>query len=194
MADKSYLKQFWDFLRQDTWPSLVVTLVIAFIVIKFILFPILSLATGSSLPLVIVESCSMHHYENGFDKIFSTSNVYVNNNISESQTGNWVFQDGFNKGDIIFVVGAKNVNVGDVIIFNGGAAYPIIHRVVSADDDYYATKGDNYVTNSRQLPVEQKISEDRILGKALFRIPYVGWIKLIFYEFSRSANERGFCG
>jgi hypothetical protein len=146
------------------------------------------------LPLVIVESCSMHHYENGFGKIFAAGNVYSENNISQSDTKNWVFQDGFNKGDIIFVTAADNIKVGDVIIFNAGAQYPLIHRVVKIDESVYSTKGDNYLTNSKQLSVEKQISKNQIVGKAVFRIPYAGWVKLIFYEFSRPANERGFCG
>ncbi|MDP2947530.1 MAG: hypothetical protein Q8N88_05440 [Nanoarchaeota archaeon] len=190
--EKSFLKKFRDFLREDSWLSLIVVLGIAFLVIKFFFFPLLSFLTGSSLPLVIVESCSMHHYENGFEKIFETSEVYAKNNISLKDTGNWIFQDGFNKGDIIFVVGADNIEVGDVIIFEAGARYPLIHRIVNIDENYQ-TKGDNYMTNSKQLSVEKKISENQVLGKALFRIPYAGWIKLIFFEFGRSSNERGFC-
>ena len=191
MEKENFLKKFWNFLCEDSWPSLVVSLVIALIVIKFILFPVLSLLTGTYLPLVIVESCSMHHYENGFDKIFSTSNVYSEKNISLSETSNWPFQNGFNKGDVIFVVGAKNVNVGDVIIFNGGAANPIIHRVVSLNP--IETKGDNYITNPAQLPAEKNINKNQIIGKAVFRIPYIGWLKLIFYEFARPESERGIC-
>lgn len=193
MNEKNYLKKFWNFLREDSWASLVIVLIIAFIVIKFFFFPILTFLTGSPLPLVIVESCSMHHYDSGFEKIFETSDVYRNNNITLEETENWVFQNGFNKGDVIFVVGAEKIKAGDVIIFNGGARYPLIHRVVSADEEY-ATKGDNYKTNPTQLSVEKEISKDQILGKALFRIPHIGWAKLIFFEFRKSPNERGLCG
>lgn len=186
------LKKFWAFLQKDTWLSLIVTLIIAFVVIKYIFFPLLSLATGTSLPLVIVESCSMHHYQGGFEQSF-TSPVYANKGINLNDTKNWIFQNGFNKGDVIFVVGPKNIHVGDVIIFQAGAANPIIHRVISINDGIYSTKGDNHLTNAGQLPSEMSINQDQIIGKALFKVPFVGWAKLIFFEWSRAPTERGLC-
>lgn len=185
-----YPKRFWKFLQEDSWSSFIVTLILAFIIIKFVFFPGLSLITGTSLPLVIVESCSMYHHEDGFERTFE-SDVYENNGLSLADTGNWIFQNGFSKGDVIFVVGAKNVEVGDVIIFNGGAQHPLIHRVVSTDP--IATKGDNYKTNSQQLSVEKSISENQLVGKALFKVPFIGWAKLIFFEGGRDARERGLC-
>ncbi len=186
------LRKFWKFLHEDSWSSFVVTLILAIIIIKFIFFPSLSYLTGTPLPLVIVESCSMHHYENGFEKIFDTSDVYGEKNISLSDSIDWIFQNGFNKGDVIFVVGVKDIKVGDVIIFNGGTNYPIIHRVVEVGNSY-ATKGDNYMTNSKQLSSEKVINKNQVVGKALFRVPFIGWIKLIFFEFGRDAQSRGFC-
>ncbi|MCK4996877.1 hypothetical protein KAS08_01110 [Candidatus Pacearchaeota archaeon] len=189
--NSNYFKRFWAFLQKDTWPSFVVTLALAFVLIKFIFFPGLSLLTGTALPLVIVESCSMYHHEGGFEKIFE-SPVYEKNGISIVDTNEWSFRDGFNKGDVIFVVGARNVEIGDVIIFNAGAKHPLIHRVVE-DEDNYATKGDNYKTNARQLTSEKNISEEQFVGKALFRVPFIGWAKLIFFEAGRSPNDRGLC-
>ena len=188
---KRELKNVWKFLQEDSWPSFVVTLMLAFIIIKFVFFPGLSLLTGTSLPLVIVESCSMYHHEAGLEKTFESS-VYEDYGLSLGDSIGWDFQNGFSKGDVIFVVGAKNAEVGDVIIFNGGAKYPLIHRIVE-DGDSYATKGDNYKTNSRQLDSEKNISEDQLIGKALFRIPFIGWAKLIFFEMGRIPSARGFC-
>ena len=186
------LKRFWDFLQEDSWASFAVVLLLAFIIIKFIFFPGLSLATGTSLPLVIVESCSMYHHEAGFEKVFGGSDVYADNGISLEDTGNWVFQNGFAKGDVIFVVGVYEPEVGNVIIFEGGAQYPLIHRVVEAGETY-STKGDNYKTNSKQLNSEKDIGKEQIIGKALFRVPFVGWAKLIFYESGRAQSQRGLC-
>lgn len=193
MVNKIYnaYKRLWNFLQEDSWSSFVVTLILAFVIIKFIFFPGLSLITGTSLPLVIVESCSMYHYENGFERIFD-SPVYDNYGISLEDSENWVFQNGLNKGDVVFVVGAKNIEVGDVIIFNGGIQHPLIHRVVGTGDNY-ATKGDNYKTNSNQLPKEKNISENQLIGKAVFKIPFVGWAKLILFEGGRSPQDRGLC-
>ena len=184
-------KKFWVFLKKDSWASFAVTLLLAFVIIKFVFFPGLSLITGTGLPLVIVESCSMYHHDAGFDNTFE-SDVYEDYGLSLADTGNWIFQNGFSKGDVIFVVGARNVEVGDVIIFNGGAQHPLIHRVVEVDDGY-ATKGDNYKTNAKQLSMEKDISEEQVIGKALFKVPFIGWAKLIFFEGGRSARERGLC-
>lgn len=187
----SYIKKSWEFLKEDSWSSFFVTLLLAFVIIKFIFFPGLSFVTGTDLPLVIVESCSMYHYENGFDKIFE-SPVYNNYGVNLNDSRNWVFQNGFSKGDVIFVVGAKDADVGDVIIFNGGARYPLIHRVVGKGDNY-STKGDNYKTNSRQLNFEKNIPKNQVIGKALFKIPFIGWAKLIFFEGKRNPHDRGMC-
>lgn len=183
--------KFYRFLKKDSWSSFVVTLILAFIFIKFIFFPVLSLVTGTTLPLVIVESCSMYHHEDGFEKTFS-SPIYAGLSIDLDNTTNWPFQNGFSKGDVIFVVGADNIKVGDVIIFNAGSRYPLIHRVVSAGETY-STKGDNYKTNSDQLIFEKGIEQNQIVGKALLKIPAIGWLKLVFYEWTRRPGEKGFC-
>lgn len=188
---KESLRRFWKFLKKDSWASFAVTLLIAFIVIKFIFFPGLSLITGTSLPIVIVESCSMYHQDPGFENTF-TSPVYEKYGINIGDTKGWDFPNGFSKGDLIFVVGAKNIEIGDVIIFHGGTANPLIHRVVKAGETY-STKGDNYKTNSQQLASEMNIQEEQIIGKALFKIPAVGWAKLIFFESNRPVGERGLC-
>jgi len=189
-------KKFWVFLKKDSWASFAVTLLLAFVIIKFVFFPGLSLITGTSLPLVIVESCSMYHHEDGFENTFE-SDVYGDYGLSLADTYNWIFQNGFNKGDVIFVVGARNIEVGDVIIFNGGAQHPLIHRVVEVPEDEdnndYGTKGDNYRTNAKQLNSERSISEEQLVGKALFKVPFIGWAKLIFFEGARPVRERGLC-
>ena len=170
---------------------MLVSLILAFLVIKFIIFPVLIALTGTPLPLVIVESCSMYHHEDGFQQTF-TSSVYSNYNISLNDTQDWSFQNGFAKGDIIFVVAPKNLKVGDVIIFNGGQANPIIHRLVSVGE-ISTTKGDNYITNKGIGSFEKSITSDQILGKAVFRIPYIGWIKMIFFDWRNPASARGLC-
>ncbi len=184
---KKQLKRFWNFLREDSWQSLVVSLILAFVLIKFVFFPLLSLATGTSLPIVIVESCSMYHSTNLEDVL--QNSIYGEHNISLTDASDWSFKNGLNKGDIVFVVGTKKekLKVGDVIVFNGGQAHEIIHRLISVGDNF-TTKGDH---NSGLLGAEQNINPNLISGRAVFRIPYVGWVKLIFYEAGR--GDRGFC-
>lgn len=183
---KKYLRKFWAFLKEDSWQSLIVTLIIAFVVIKFVFFPLLSLATGTVLPLVIVESCSMYHSD-GLETVLENT-IYDDYNIGFEDTSDWVLQDGLNKGDIVFAVGVKNLEVGDVIIFNAGRSHPIIHRVISTDP--LTTKGDH---NSGLLTAEQNINPNTLIGKSVFRIPAIGWIKLIFFEPFRSDSEKGLC-
>ncbi len=186
------LKKFWEFLKEDSLKSLIVTLILAFILIKFAIFPTLSFITGSTLPIVIVESCSMYHDEAGFEGTFTKPDVYNDYNLGLEDTEDWIFPNGLKKGDIIFVVGPKNIEIGDIIIFIGNARHPIIHRVMD-DTEPYATKGDNYKTNSQQLASEKQIYDEQLIGKAVFRIPYLGWIKLIFFDWQFKPEQRGFC-
>lgn len=127
------------------------------------------------------------------EKSFESSSVYEDYGLELANTIGWDFQNGFSKGDVIFVVGARNVEVGDVIIFHEDVQYPLIHRVVSVEDDVYSTKGDNYKTNSQQRPAEKSIDESRLIGKALFKVPAIGWVKLIFFEAGKSTDRRGLC-
>lgn len=201
---KETIKKIYTFLKKDSWTSLLVNLILALIFIKFIFFPLLTLVTGSPLPLVIVESCSMYHHEYGFERILDENAVYQRDfDITLEDTINWPFQNGLKKGDVIFIVGAKNIEKGDIIIFNpedSMAPYPIIHRIVTKDP--LGTKGDNFQTNSKQLTKnnnanqidETDIEEDQVIGKALFRVPLAGWVKLIFFEPLREPSSRGFCG
>jgi len=182
------LKKFYKFLQKDTWESLIIFFVLAIILIKFVFFPLLSLLTGTVLPLVIVESCSMYHNENGMEEVIQ-KNFYKQNGIILDHTNEWDFKNGLNKGDVIFVVGDKTIEKGDVIIFNGGTNHPIIHRLMD-ENEPYSTYGDH---NTGQLNVEKQISPNQLVGKAIFKIPYIGWIKLIFFENSRDPNQRGLC-
>ena len=106
---------------------------------------------------------------------------------------------GFNKGDILFIVKAKpdKLKVGDIIIFNAGERNPVIHRIMNISVDsstkqlIFSTEGDN---NNGQLPQEQIIHEDQLVGKAELKLlPFIGWGKLIFFESQKPSYERGFC-
>tara|TARA_Y100000310_G_C20659686_1_gene804012 strand:+ start:1225 stop:1842 length:618 start_codon:yes stop_codon:yes gene_type:complete len=197
---KNLWKKFWFLLwKDDSLKGWVFSVVFLFIFIKFIFFPGLSLVTGTSLPLAIVESCSMYHDGNFLsdsDKWWiDNEEKYSQFDINKEDFGNFIFGKGFNKGDILFVVGAnpEKIKKGDVIIFQTGSGNPIIHRVVSVngEDVVFSTLGDN---NDGQHGFEKNISEEKILGKAVFKIaPYFGWVKLIFFESKRPASERGFC-
>lgn len=181
-------KRFWAFLKKDTWGSWLVSLGLAFILIKFVFFPLLSFATGAPLPLVVVESCSMYH-EKDFDAWWQSNDLwYENKGISKERFEEFPFKNGLNKGDIILVWGRGDYRVGDVVIFNSIFQHPLIHRSVNKNP--LGTKGDH---NPIQLEAEKVIDDGAYLGKAVGRVPGLGWLKLIFFEGTRPADERGFC-
>ncbi len=201
---RQFLKRFWWIIwKDDSFKGWLISLIFIFIVIKFIFFPLLSFATQTTLPLAIVESCSMHHKGTlfgNFDNWWMRHETkYSEFRITKYAFGHSTFKKGFTKGDILFIVGVKpeKIHIGDVIIFNGGQKNPIIHRVIKINKDsgtnkfIFSTIGDN---NQGQLSVEENISEDQIVGKAVLRVaPYLGWGKLLFFEQSRISNEKGLC-
>ncbi len=207
------LKEFWKFLNKDSWQSTIVFVLLVLIFIMFIFSPLIGLLTGfsysestiapklkstfpfvslssGSMNLVIVESCSMYHSVELEDIL--TNKIYSEKGISLEDTEKWNFQNGFTKGDIIFSIAPNNLEVGDVIIFNSGqpnVRYPIIHRIIRADETF-TTKGDN---NQGLLEYEKVILPEQVLARSAFRIPYVGWIKLFFFEWQKPQEQRGLC-
>jgi len=207
---KAKLKKFWKWLWQsDSIWSYIVFLIIVFVFIKFIFLPGLSLAFGmglSGLPLAIVESSSMDHHilqdstglticgKNFQDTKFLDSEEYwstcgswyeQNMNITKEQFSSFSFKNGFRKGDIMVIVKKKAVNIGDILVFEAGSAHPIIHRVISLNP--LQTKGDH---NGAQLVPgnnpynadERAVPENKIIGTAVFKIPWLGWPKLFIVE------------
>jgi signal peptidase I len=181
---------------------------LAFIFIKFIFLPLLALIFGTSLPLAIVESSSMDHsavknsinqyelcgnyFSSGksfkFEEYWNTCGKWYedNTNITKTQFSDFRFKNGFKKGDIMIIFGKKNLKRGDVVVFNAGRNHPVIHRVINLNP--IQTKGDH---NSGQITPandpyygtdETNITPSQIIGVAVFRVPYLGWIKLFFFE------------
>lgn len=196
---KTFWKKFWFLIwKDDSWRGWIFSVLFLFIFIKFIFFPILGFLAGTSLPLAIVESCSMHHNGNlvsDFDSWWEKGGKwYEDSGITKQEFQEFPSKNGFNKGDIFFIIGTKpeKLNIGDIIVFNGGRKNPIIHRVVGLNP--LQTKGDNWKTNSGQLRGEQNIQENQLIGKAVFKLaPYLGWGKLIFFEKLKPVPERGLC-
>lgn len=197
MKIKENLIKFWKFLKADTWQSWLVSMVLLIILIKFIIFPLASAITGTPLPLVIVESCSMYHSQNFESWWDAQGGWYEQKGITKEQFQQFSMKNGLNKGDILLVLGRTEPKLGDIIIFNAGSKYPLIHRVVS---EYpLETKGDHNSdqlrpSNNRVGIDETKINPEEVLGEAKVKvIPLLGWIKLIWYEPFKSSEERGFC-
>lgn len=200
-AGKIWDKIWFLLWKDDSLKGWFFSIIFLFVLIKFIFFPILSLVTGTSLPLAIVESCSMYHDGNIFSNYDSWwekhESKYLDLNITKEDFDDFRFTKGFNKGDILFIIDAdpEKLEIGDIIIFDSGQKNPIIHRIINIENQegkyVFSTIGDN---NNGQLSFEKTISEDQLIGKALFKVvPYAGWGKLIFFEGSRPESEKGFC-
>lgn len=203
----SLIKRIWHFVWNDNSVlSWVVNIALAFIIIKFLVYPGLGLVLSTGSPVVAVVSCSMEHKSTdcgsgtgyklcgesfamaqnmGFDSYWQAcGRWYESRNITKDLFSQFSFSGGLGMGDLIILKGRKasDLNVGDVVVFNGNRNEPIIHRVVDKrlpDDRGYVigTKGDN---NEEQIDYETSIQESRIVGKALFRIPFLGYVKIAF--------------
>jgi signal peptidase I len=226
---KRLLKKIWYFIwEEDSLASWVVNIILAFVLIKFIVYPGLGLILSTTHPIVAVVSSSMEHRskpncidyktfkilnkefkycvkekyricgknvdKKGFlnlDEYWEECGQWYESNIKifKKDFDSFIFKNGFNKGDIMVLRGGKpqNIKRGDVIVFRGGNSDPIIHRVIKVwqqDDIYYfQTKGDN---NQRSIEgIESNINENKIIGKAVFRIPLLGYIKIWFVDLLR---------
>ncbi len=204
---KQWSRKAWHFFWEDDsiW-SWLANIAIAFVLIKFVVYPLLGLFLGTSYPLVAVISESMMHRPQGgmtscwpestqlpesFDNYWSTCGYwYDSRGVTKEQFDTFPFRDGFDKGDVILLWRAnkENIQVGDILVFQGGKPQPIIHRVVKVWQEegkyYYQTKGDHNSNSGGGIP-ETKIGEERVYGKGLVRVPYLGWVKIIFVEMLR---------
>lgn len=96
---------------------------------------------------------------------------------------------GFDMGDLLILsgYGKADFKEGDVIVFTpsvpcgqGQAKVPIVHRIISINSDgSFQTQGD---ANRGQLACEKSIQPGQIHGKAIFIVPYLGWIKIFAAE------------
>ena len=186
MDFKIALKKTWSFIWNDnSLLSWIVNIILAFLIVKFLLYPGLGLIMQTNHPIVAVVSGSMEHNGNFDDWWEENRQWYEEHGFTKEQFSSFSMSNGFNKGDIIFLIGTNNIRVGDVIVFQGNSKNPIIHRAVNryAEEGkiFYTTKGDANSGSSQELG-EIKIPEERLIGRSIFRIPYLGWIKIIFTE------------
>jgi len=207
---KKSWKKVWKFLwHSDSAASWIVNIIIAFLLIRFVVYPLLGLVLGTGFPVVAVVSESMEHglyndqlcgqdfaeFPESFDSYWNICGYwYEKINISKEEFEQYPLKNGFNRGDIIVLRGAHrdSLSVGDVLVFQGPKPQPIIHRVVKewevVNDEtgevgmYYQTKGDHNRDSFGGDLGELEIGEDRILGKGWLRIPYLGWIKIAFVD------------
>jgi len=151
-------KKAWDFFwHDDSFLSWLANVVVAFVGIKYVFYPLLALILGTGLPVVAVISGSMdHNPQNGLlcgvqetDYWTACGEWYEQNNISQEQFQEFVFPQGFRKGDVMMIYRStpENTEIGDVLVFQSNKPYPIIHRIVDIQEEqgirYYVTKGDH---------------------------------------------------
>lgn len=197
-------KRFWKFFwHSDSFWSWLVNIIVAFFVIRYLFYPFIGMVLGTGFPIVAVVSESMEHglhngmicgnqfrdFKESFDNYWdSCGSWYENRGITKKQFQNFKFRNGFNKGDVIILwrSNPQNTEVGDILIFQNDKPQPIIHRVVkiTKEDDqrYYTTKGDHNSNTINGSFGETKINESRVYGKGILRIPYLGWLKILFVE------------
>lgn len=190
---KNWLKKVWYFIwEEDSLESWIVNIILAFVIVKFLIYPALGFFLGTGYPVVAVVSGSMEHSSPDFDRWWEENKEWYTKNNFTKEEFDVGFNNGFNKGDIIFLKGAKpkNIKEGTVIVYSTGYhVYPIIHRVtkveVNSSGDYvFQTKGDN---NQGEDPAA--VGEQQVVGKAIFRIPLLGWIKIWFTESVRGVKD-----
>ena len=197
-------KKVWHFLWNDDsiW-SWLANIIVAFLLIRFIVYPVLGAVLGTSFPIVAVVSESMEHglhnqmicgqkldeFRHSFDNYWDICGYwYEDRGITKEQFATFPLKNGFDKGDVIILWRANkdNIDVGDVLIFQGGKLQPIIHRVVNITQEndrlYYQTKGDRNSKSISGIYGEEKITQERIYGKGVLRIPYLGWVKILFVD------------
>lgn len=188
--------------------SFILEILFIFIFVKFIFLPSINFIFQTDFPIVIVMSNSMHHKPTQSEGSYmlcgnyyvtkpTTTNFYGwwyyckdwydKNNITKEEFENYKFKNGFSKGDILLVTGInpKNLKKGDVIVYQTMIrAEPIIHRLVKIENKnnelIFQTKGDNNLKTFEGL--DTNIKEEKIYGKAYFKIPYLGYIKIFIYE------------
>lgn len=215
---KKALKKLWWFIWESNsvW-SWIVNIILAFVIIKFMVYPALGFALGTTHPVVAVVSSSMEHNAvpiclesaNGKCILYKTGRYSIcgfevnkkgfldlgeyysvcgdwyldNTDITKEMFSEFKFKNGFNKGDIMILVSPKNIGTGDIIVFNvNHRADPIIHRVVDINEEGYMTKGDH---NHRPWDFEYNVTKEVVIGKAVARVPFLGWIKIGFINLLR---------
>lgn len=188
-------KKIWRFIwDEDSIWSWLANIVLAFLLIKFIVYPGLGFVLGTQFPIVAVVSGSMEHktpfetWWNGeccTNQQCTTKNqhedIYKKHSITKENFVTFPHTSGFNKGDIMILKGANEIKQGDVIVFMAeGRQDPIIHRLIKITDRSYTTLGDNNCGSIADF--EKTIRQEKIIGKAFIRIPLLGWLKIFFVD------------
>lgn len=193
---QNVLKRAWNYVwhGESTW-SLLLSILLVFVIVRFIVYPAAGFILGTQFPVVAVVSGSMEHQGLNTEQWWSSSccrdqactttstqaALYDGYNIIMQDIASYRFPNGFNKGDIMILSNAHDARVGDTLVFfSSRRAEPIIHRIIRIDNTgSYRTKGDN---NCAIADFEEYIPQENVVGKAIARIPWLGYIKIWFVK------------
>ncbi len=180
---KKYTKRIWRFLvHEDSWASFVADAILIVLIGKFVALPLIGLVMGTPLPAVAVVTSSMDHHGLDFDSWWAqNSEWYIEHNITKAQFEQFYLKNGFVKGDIMIMKGVdvNDLKVGDIIVYHSPVGIDIIHRVIWTNGEAVGVKGD---ANSDQLSFEKKLTQEDIKGRAIGKVPKLGWVKVIFVD------------
>ncbi|MBI2105649.1 signal peptidase I [Candidatus Woesearchaeota archaeon] len=204
-------KKIWWFLwKDDSFASLLVNILLAIVLIKYILYPGLGLILGTSFPVVAVVSCSMQHdptncwadcYLRGEGSLNSCLNKNENlcgRNANElkgdywNTCGEWYEGRKISEEEFSTFQQSNGFNIGDIFILKKADDIKIGDVIV------YNNKYSNapiihrvvgiedgyYMTkgdhNADASFFERKIGKEQVYGKVLLKIPYLGLVKVLF--------------
>lgn len=154
------LKKLW---RNDYFQTIITIAIIVLIVFGF--WNALQFTSGTKYPIVAVSGASMC-------------------TLPGSHCDGWThpFERTLHDGDLVFLQGVnpEDIKVGDIIVYSKSDGDLIIHRVITiipSDTDgkiYFETQGDG--NNGPDRPL---VSQDDVVGRVVFRIPWLGHIMLL---------------
>ena len=112
-------------------------------------------------------------------------------NITKEQFSSFDYNRGLYIGDVMVLYGRDpaKIKVGDILVFEPGdrdwflSHGPVIHRVVEKWQDdvgkyHFKTKGDHNKDSSTMNNFESDIPEERVIGVAVVRVPFLGYVKI----------------
>lgn len=171
--------------KEESVEGYILFLIFAIVLFKWIIPFFSKILLGTDMPIYVIVTPSMEHKD--LERINQTFYRYFKErNISIEE---FPFKNGLNKGDVVLVVGKnpKQIKVGDVVVFvPRGSKSVLLHRVVEKECNtkcFFTMKGDNnpFSLNYSFLS-EVDVPEENIKGIVVFRIPYIGYPKVILVE------------
>jgi len=215
------LQKFWKYIwYDDSFGSYIANFAVAFIFIKFILFPSLGFVLNNDYPIVAIVSGSMEHkivdgvvcdvndlngdmnLDHGEWWSYCGDYYEENFNLNQQDFLEFEYKNGLNIGDVIILYGKSHekIEVGEVLIFVPQdrnffiAKGPVIHRVIKkwTDDTGKIHFQTKGDHNSKSFTnFENDIIEDDVIGVAAVRIPYIGYAKIFLNNVFLMVTGRG---